>query len=141
LASIGTEQRLAGAGLGPPQTSRPVSATGIAFVCIANGAVNPAAANPMSTSVGTPMSMNAVGMYASGSIVMVEVSAGVRAGLGVGLRRRRRGAPGGRECSDMSSMEGTAVSSSSRAMRDRLASIIEGCHIATVVRDGQRDNP
>ena len=40
---------------------------------------------------------------------MVAVSTGVRAGLGVGLRRRRRGAPGGRECSDMSSMQGTAT--------------------------------
>jgi hypothetical protein len=34
----------------------------MALVWMANGAVNPAAARPMSISVGTPMSMNAVGM-------------------------------------------------------------------------------
>src|SRR4051812_15451883 len=80
----------------------------MALVWIANGAVNPAAARPMSTSVGTPISTNAVGTYASGSMVMVGDSVRARGGPGVGLRRRRRGAPGGRECSDMSSIEGTA---------------------------------
>src|SRR3954467_8463896 len=80
----------------------------MALVWIANGAVNPAAARPMSTSVGTPMSRKAVGTYASGSIGMVADSVWARAGPGVGLRRRRRGAPGGRECSAMSNSEGTA---------------------------------
>ena len=64
LASIGTPNAsvLPEPVLARPQTSRPVSATGMALVWMANGAVNPAAASPMSTSVGTPISMNAVGM-------------------------------------------------------------------------------
>src|SRR4051812_8303109 len=110
LASIGTPNArvLPEPVLALPHTSRPVSATGMALVWIANGAVKPAAARPMSTSVGTPISTKAVGTYASGSIVMVADSVRARGGPGVGLRRRRRGAPGGRECSAMSNSEGTA---------------------------------
>src|SRR6185295_11648273 len=63
---------------------------------------------------------------------MVAASTGLRAGFGVGLRRRRRGAPGGRECSDMSSMEGIATRVQRRATT---SATIPSMKIALTVND------
>ena len=93
-ASIGTPNAsvLPEPVLARPHTSRPVRATGMALVWIANGAVNPAAARPMSTSVGTPRSTKPSECSRRDRCVSVGASTGVRAGFGVGLRRRRRAA-------------------------------------------------